>query len=72
MGLIIDSLDTEAAIDWLGQQDTGTPIADSIEDQMAQNAIDALGIPEKSDYNPVYGAAIDQVLNSIARTGRIG
>ena len=72
MGLIIDSLDTEAAIDWLGQQDTGTPIADSIEDQMAQNAIDALGLPEKSDYNPVYGAAIDQVLNSIARTGRIG
>ena len=39
---------------------------------MTQNALDALNLPENSNYNPNVGAAMSNALRSIANTGKVG
>ena len=66
-----ESLGSDAGIDWLSAQEADTSAQD-IRDSMTQNALDALNLPENSNYNPNVGAAMSNVLRSIANTGKVG
>ena len=66
-----ESLGSNAGIDWLSAQEADTS-AEDIRDSMTQNALDALNLPENSNYNPNVGAAMSNALRSIANTGKVG
>lgn len=68
---LVDSMSSTAGVDWLTAQPVDTTAQD-IHSDMAQNAIDALNLPDNQNYDPNMGAAISNVLRSIASTGKVG
>ena len=64
-------MSSTAGVDWLTAQPVDTTAQD-IHSDMAQNAIDALNLPDNQNYDPNMGAAISNVLRSIASTGKVG
>ena len=68
---LVDSMSSTAGVDWLTAQPVDTTAQD-IQSSMSQNAIDALNLPDNQNYDPSMGAAITNVLRSIASTGKVG